>query len=175
MRERKGGKVGGKKLFNIVCKCTQKRSDTQRGCKSPVGKKFGELDKKSGIGQHGHKFWLQVHESDQLSLPSTHHSFVASGRCVKPDAPAGLVDRVKLLETEGDTHTHTRPLCGALAQSLNRHLKSLRNKRRKPERAALKGQERKIGVAKSEYLALDWGRETSLKNHLKSLKESPRK
>ena len=28
-------------------------------------------------------------------------------------------------------------------------------------------------VAKSEYLALDWGRETSLKNHLKSLKESP--
>ena len=30
----------------------------------------------------------QVHESDQLSLPSTHHSFVASGRCVEPDAPA---------------------------------------------------------------------------------------
>ena len=44
----------------------------------------------------------------------------------------------------------------------------------KTERAALKGQEKKIGVAKSEYLALDWGRETSLKNHLKSLKESPR-
>ena len=37
----------------------------------------------------------------------------------------------------------------------------------------LKGQERKIGVAKGD-LALDWGRETSLKNHLKSLKESPR-
>ena len=31
--------------------------------------------------------WSQV-ESDQLSLPSTHHSFVASGRCVEPDAPA---------------------------------------------------------------------------------------
>ena len=30
----------------------------------------------------------QVHESDQLSLPSTRNSFVASGRCVEPDAPA---------------------------------------------------------------------------------------
>ena len=26
---------------------------------------------------------------------------------------------------------------------------------------------------KSEYLALDWGRETSLKSHLKSLRKSP--
>ena len=26
---------------------------------------------------------------------------------------------------------------------------------------------------KNEYLALDWGRETSLKSHLKSLRESP--
>ena len=26
---------------------------------------------------------------------------------------------------------------------------------------------------KGEYLALDWGRETNLKNNLKSLKESP--
>ena len=26
---------------------------------------------------------------------------------------------------------------------------------------------------KNEYLALDWGRETSLKNNLKSLRESP--
>ena len=50
----------------------------------------------------------------------------------------------------------------------------MKKKERKTERAALKGQERKIGVAKGEYLALDWGRETSLKNHLKSLKESER-
>ena len=72
------------------------------------------------------------------------------------------------------THTHTVPLCGARANDLNRHLKSLRNKRKNTERAALRGQERKIGVEKSEYLALDWGRETSLKNNLKSLRESPR-
>ena len=58
-------------------------------------------------------------------------------------------------------------LCGALAQNLNRHLKSLRSERTKAEKAALKGQERKIGVAKSDYLALDWGREMRLKNHLK--------
>ena len=74
--------------------------------------------------------FLQVHESDQLSLPSTHHSFVASGRCVEPDAPAGG----KLLETECDTHT--RPLCGALAEDLNRHLKSLRNKRKKTRKSS---------------------------------------
>ena len=65
------------------------------------------------------------------------------------------------------------PLCGARAKNLNRYLKSLRNKRN-TERAALRGQERKVGVGKSEYLALDWGRETSLKSNLKSLRESPR-
>ena len=85
----------------------------------------------------------------------------------------------KLLGTECDahTHTHTRPLCGALAEDLDRHLKSLRNKTKKNRKSSakrLKGQERKIGVAKSEYLAIDWGRETGLKNNLKSLRESPR-
>ena len=75
-----------------------------------------------------------------------------------------------------DTHTHTHTLSRFAAlwrKNLNRHLKSLR-KERKTERAALKGQERKIGVAKSEYLALDWGRGTGLKNHLKSLRERPK-
>ena len=68
--------------------------------------------------------------------------------------------------------THTLSRFAALwRKNLNRQLKSLR-KERKTERAALKGQERKIGVAKGEYLALDWGRETSLKNHLTSLKEN---
>ena len=57
---------------------------------------------------------------------------------------------------------------------LNRYQKALETKERNTERAALRGQERKIGVEKSEYLALDWGRETSLKNNLKSLRESPR-
>ena len=59
-------------------------------------------------------------------------------------------------------------------QNLNRNLKALETRERKTERAKQKGQERKIGVAKNDYLALDWGRETSLKNHLTSLKESPR-
>ena len=78
------------------------------------------------------------------------------------------------LSRGGHTHTHTLSRFAALwRKNLNRHLKSLR-KERKTERAALKGQERKIGVAKSEYLALDWGGETSLKNHLKSLRESPK-
>ena len=67
--------------------------------------------------------------------------------------------------------THTAPLCGARAKDLNSYLKSLE---RNTERAALRGQERKVGVEKSEYLALDWGRETSLKSNLKSLRESPR-
>ena len=70
--------------------------------------------------------------------------------------------------------THTVPLCGARATDLNSYLKSLRKKERNTERAALRGQERKVGVEKSEYLALDWGRETSLKSNLKSLRESPR-
>ena len=81
--------------------------------------------------------------------------------------------KVEPLGTGVDTHTHTVPLCGARAKNLNSYLKSLRNKRN-TERAALRGQERKVGVEKSEYLALDWGRETSLKSNLKGLSESPR-
>ena len=41
--------------------------------------------------------------------------------------------------------THTVPLGGARVRDLNRYLKSLRNERF-TERAALRGQERKIGV-----------------------------
>ena len=56
----------------------------------------------------------QVHESDQLSLPSTHHSFVASGRCVEPDAPAVELNGGKGDQwiswtkpfVQGWTHTH---------------------------------------------------------------------
>ena len=71
--------------------------------------------------------------------------------------------------------THTLSRFAALwRKNLNRHLKSLSKERKKSRKSSAKGQERKIGVEKGEYLALDWGRETSLKNHLKSLKESPR-
>ena len=72
--------------------------------------------------------------------------------------------------------THTVPLCSARAVNLNSYLKSLRNKRKKhrkssAKRAREKGRCRK---KKGEYLALDWGRETSVKSNLKSLRESPR-
>ena len=71
--------------------------------------------------------------------------------------------------------THTLSRFAALwRKNLNRHLKSLSKERKKSRKSSAKGQERKIGVAEGEYLALDWGRETSFKNHLKSLKESPR-
>ena len=41
---------------------------------------------------------------DQSTHPSIHQSFVASGRCMDPDAPAGKVGELKLLETEWETH-----------------------------------------------------------------------
>ena len=44
--------------------------------------------------------------------------------------------------------THTVPLGGARVRNLNRYLKALETKERKTERAALRGQERKIGVGK---------------------------
>ena len=64
------------------------------------------------------------------------------------------------------------PLCGALAEDLNGYLKSLRNKRKKNRKSSAKRAREKGRSRKSEYLALDWGRETSLKNNLKSLRES---
>ena len=65
-------------------------------------------------------------------------------------------------------HTHTVPLCGARANDLNRYLKSLRNKRKKHSKSSAKRAREKGRSRKSEYLALDWGRETSLKSNLKA-------
>ena len=58
---------------------------------------------------------------------------------------------------------------------LNRYLKSLRNERKKDRKSSAKRAREKDRCRKTkrEYLALDWGRETSLKSHLKSLRESP--
>ena len=106
-------------------------------------------------------------------------------------APAFLKLRTRkrtLLETahakenpseQGETHTHTRSRAAALpgraglpheqqitGRNLNRNVKSLINERKKHIKSKAKRQERKIGVVKKEYLALDWGRETSVKNHL---------
>ena len=61
----------------------------------------------------------QVQESDQLSLPSIHHSFVASGRCIEPDAPAfkvenqtphckDLGDLKPVLKMYVEVHVHTK-------------------------------------------------------------------
>ena len=80
----------------------------------------------------------------------------------------------ELLETGVDTHTV--PLGGARVEGLNRYLKSLRNKRKKHRKSSAKRAREKdrCRKMKNEYLALDWGRETRLKNNLKSLRESPR-
>ena len=67
------------------------------------------------------------------------------------------------------------PLGGARVRNLNRYLKSLRNERKKDRKSSAKRarEQDRCRKKKSEYLALDWGRETSLKSHLKSLRESP--
>ena len=114
---------------------------------------------------------------------------VHSGASPTASAPAGIlfvgrempevsrppVYQVAPFGTGFDTHTHTAPLCGARVRNLNRYLKSLRNKRKKDRKSSTKRarENDRCRKMKNEYLALDWGRETSLKNHLKSLKESP--
>ena len=71
--------------------------------------------------------------------------------------------------------THTAPLGGARVRNLNRYLKSLRNEGKKDRKSSAKRarENDRCRKMKNEYLALDWGRETSLKNNLKSLRESP--
>ena len=53
----------------------------------------------------------QVQVDDQFTHPSIHQSFVASGRCIEPDAPAlwssgGGNSGIEPFGTGGDTHTH---------------------------------------------------------------------
>ena len=88
-------------------------------------------------------------------------------------APAVSLDGERPFETGLDTHTV--PLGGARVRNLNRYLKSLRNERKKDRKSSAKRAREKdrCSKKKSEYLALDWGRETSLKSHLKSLRKSP--
>ena len=101
------------------------------------------------------------------------------------DSPPACGEKVveNPLSRVGHTHTHGAaqrrsdrgPLGGALAHNLNSHLKSLRQERKKNRKSSAKRARRKgRGSTKDDYLALDWGRETSLKNNLTSLKESPR-
>ena len=72
---------------------------------------------------------MQVQVDDQSTHPSIHQSFVASGRCIEPDALLKKLQKangeVEPLGTGVDTHTHTVPLCGARANDLNRYLESL--------------------------------------------------
>ena len=79
----------------------------------------------------------QVQVDDQFTHPSIHQSFVASGRCIEPDAPAlwssgGGNSGIEPFGTGGDTHTG--PLRGARVKHLNSHLKSLRNKRKERQK-----------------------------------------
>ena len=51
--------------------------------------------------QRVQKLLQQVQVDDRSTLPSIHHSFVASGSCIEPDAPAL---NKKLFGAACDTH-----------------------------------------------------------------------
>ena len=55
--------------------------------------------------QRVQKFLQQVQVDDQSTLPSMHHSFVASGSCIEPDAPA-----LNKKNSSGQSVTHTHIL-----------------------------------------------------------------
>ena len=54
----------------------------------------------------GQQFKTQVQETGQVSLPTLIHSFVACDRIRVSHAPAIALKQIRLLETEGATHTH---------------------------------------------------------------------
>ena len=66
--------------------------------------------KKGGLEQLAQTL-KQVQVDDQSTHPSIHQSFIASGRCIEPDAPAcETVVKVNVVanpSAQGVTHTHT--------------------------------------------------------------------
>ena len=68
--------------------------------------------KKGGLEQLAQTL-KQVQVDDQSTHPSIHQSFIASGRCIEPDAPAcETVVKVNVVanpSAQGVTHTHTHP------------------------------------------------------------------
>ena len=67
---------------------------------------------------------MQVQVDDQSTHPSIHQSFVASGRCIEPDALLKKLQKangeVEPLGTGVDTHTHTHTHGAALRRSCER-------------------------------------------------------
>ena len=84
--------------------------------------------------------WLNNVCTLTVSVVTLIHSFVARDRIRVSHAPAEEAfktkNKVEPLGTGVDTHTV--PLCGARANDLNRHLKSLRNKRKKRRKSSAK-------------------------------------
>ena len=123
------------------------------------GKHVTTMNQTERIGQLVQTLIAGTHRDVSQCFPSRCLALLDQVSSEMPGPPAGT-KQGKPLDTECDTltlvfseplgtgvGTHTVPLCCALAVNLNRYLKSLRSKRN-TERAALRGQERKIGVEK---------------------------
>ena len=91
MRETQGEKVSATEMFDKLFTCLQVTNAQQ--LKAAEGKWFvGSIMNHHGIKQGGLEQLAQplkqVQVDDQSTHPSIHQSFVASGRCIEPDAPA---------------------------------------------------------------------------------------
>ena len=65
---------------------------------------------KQRSGQHGQQLKVQVHRDDQSLHPGRLHGASLATAMQRPCRPLHMTVRIvaiKLLETEGDTHTHT--------------------------------------------------------------------
>ena len=158
VKERQGERSKDLKVFQqMVCAHLQITrtavSSDQRGCTSAVEKGLGvyhartmESNKERLESQLGQRL-KQVHiRTSPDASPENVDVFVGSDSTDSVTAPC--LETSEPLGTGVDTHTHTVPLGGARANDLNRHLKSLRNKRKKrrkssAKRAREKGRSRK--------------------------------
>ena len=139
----------------MVEHCSRKHSYVQSGGKTikPAAQLLGKSRFGGSImNHHGNqkgdwtacaKVVAGTHQSVLWCFPCHIPASLGQVGCDRPGPPAlwgGCSGNcgIKPFGTGGDTHTHTAPLGGARVESLNRHLKSLRNKRKKHRKSSAK-------------------------------------
>ena len=140
MMEPQGERVGEPELLNNLLTCLQCRTSAQLSCKKR-GKRFT-----GGIMQN-------YHGSKPRKIRVTACENIAgTGSSVLDPFPSVVLASLRAVDHRCCTplhlwkkeplgtgiDTHTAPLCGARANDLNRHLKSLRNKRKKHRKSSAK-------------------------------------
>ena len=135
---------------SLICSDATAARERRKAAKGKFRGGIMQTTMKQNVEKWSHSLWKtpQVHTETSLSACRASGSFVGHGPWTHAMSPCFEIRFGGGQPFGTGFDTHTVPLCGARANDLNRYLKALETKERNTERAALRGQERKVGRQK---------------------------